>query len=45
MPSPAGFTTTVLPAAKAAPTLAVKTDRGEFQGMTMPITPIGSRRI
>ena len=38
----AGFSTTVLPAASAAPTLAARIASGEFQGTMMPHTPIGS---
>ena len=41
----AGLITTVLPAARAAPAFALTSDSGEFHGMMIPITPIGSRRV
>ena len=38
----AGFSTTVFPAASAAPTLAARIASGEFQGTIRPTTPRGS---
>ncbi len=38
-----GFSTTVLPAASAGPTLLARVMIGEFQGIRAPITPSGSR--
>jgi hypothetical protein len=40
-----GFTTTVLPAANAAAKLKLRMSNGEFQGVMMPTTPTGSRRV
>ena len=41
----AAFTTTVLPAASAAPTFAAINDKGAFRGITTPTTPNGSRHV
>ena len=41
----AAFTTTVFPAANAAPTFADMSDSGAFHGMMTPTTPYGSRRV
>ena len=40
-----GFTTTVFPVASAAARLKLRMNRGEFQGVMMPTTPTGSRRV
>jgi hypothetical protein len=36
------FTTTVLPHANAGPTFQANNNKGKFQGMICPATPIGS---
>ena len=41
----AGLTTTALPAARAAPSLAQVMDKGAFHGTIKPTTPIGSRSV
>ena len=41
----AGFITTVLPAASAAPSLAIAIESGAFHGTIRPTTPIGSRTV
>jgi hypothetical protein len=40
-----GFTTTVLPVANAAARLKLRMSNGVFQGVMMPTTPTGSRRV
>ena len=40
-----GFSTMVQPAASAGPTLAQIWFIGQFHGVIMPTTPIGSRRM
>ena len=40
-----GFTTTAFPAASAAARLNESSSSGEFHGMMMPTTPIGSRSV
>jgi hypothetical protein len=40
-----GFTTTVFPVANAAARLKLRISNGEFQGVMMPTTPTGSRRV
>ena len=39
----AGLATTVLPAARAGPSLLPSRVRGKFQGVTAPTTPMGRR--
>ncbi len=40
-----GFSTTVLPAASAGPSLFASVISGEFQGISAAITPSGSRSV
>ena len=41
--SSAGFSTTVLPAARAGPSFQLQNISGKFQGTIWPTTPTGSR--
>ncbi len=43
--SSAGFTITLLPAARAGPTFQASISIGKFQGSTQAATPTGSRTI
>ena len=43
--SGAGFSTTVLPVARACPSLFSVTSMGKFHGTIAPTTPTGSRQI
>jgi hypothetical protein len=40
-----GLTTAELPAARAGASFMVRRIKGEFQGMIIPTTPSGSRRV
>ncbi len=40
-----GFSTIVLPASRAGPTLNIASTMGKFHGAMAPTTPIGTRRV